>query len=191
MMCVYTSKSLASAPGELLLQPIVYVHSGDQPPSTHINSGERDTTTMRECSLTVNISLAVHLSAALPASGHNLKEGRWAKTDLVRGGLCATAHQGLLRITGHVCVSTWGLWRVGNRHLYLWTRSALIIRIRQWLHNWRVNLISSQYLWSLNTLCDETWDTTDQMWIFSFFFFPKMLQSVTLIPVCCSSRDFT
>lgn len=72
-MCVYTLKSLELAPGRLLLQLTVYVHSGDQPPSTDINSGRRDTTTMCESSLTVNISLAVHLSAALPASARILK----------------------------------------------------------------------------------------------------------------------
>lgn len=58
-MCVYVLRSLAFAPGGLLLQLIVYVHSGDQPPSTDINSGKRDKITMCECSLIVNISLAV------------------------------------------------------------------------------------------------------------------------------------
>lgn len=58
-LCVYAPSSLAFAAGGLPLQPTVYVHSADQPPSTDINSGKRNTTTMCECSLTVNISLAV------------------------------------------------------------------------------------------------------------------------------------
>lgn len=58
-LCVYAPSSLVFAAGGLPLQPTVYVHSADQPPSTDINSGKRNTTTMCECSLTVNISLAV------------------------------------------------------------------------------------------------------------------------------------
>lgn len=75
MMSVYMLKGLALAPGRLLLHLIVYVHCGDPPPSTDINSGKRDRTTMCECSLTVNISLAMHLSAALPASIDTVKKG--------------------------------------------------------------------------------------------------------------------
>lgn len=58
--CVFTRGAARRvAAGGLPLQPTVYVHSGDRPPSADINSGKRNTTAMRECSPTVNISLAV------------------------------------------------------------------------------------------------------------------------------------
>lgn len=88
-ICVYVLRSLAFAPGGLQL--IVYVNSGDQPPSTDINSGKRDTTTMCECSLTVNISLAV----GCPPCQHSHFKKVWAQTDLDDAGLHATVHQGL------------------------------------------------------------------------------------------------
>lgn len=98
-MSVYMLKGLALAPGRLLLHLIVYIHCEDPPPSTDINSGKRDRTTMCECSLTVNISLAMHLSAALPASIDIVEKKGRAQTDLDRGGSFDTVHQGLLKIT--------------------------------------------------------------------------------------------
>lgn len=82
--CVYVLSSLAFAPGGLLLRPTVYVHSGGQPPSTDINSGKRDRTTMCECSFTVNISLAVscplcqhsHSRKVWPQCGFNLSKSK-------------------------------------------------------------------------------------------------------------------
>lgn len=98
-MCVYVLRSWAFAPGGLLLQQIVYVHSGDQPPSTDINSGKRDTTTMCECSLTVNISLAV---GCPPCQHSHFKKGvgsdRFRRCRFTCYGTSGT-------------LSTWGLWR--------------------------------------------------------------------------------
>lgn len=99
-MCVYVLSSLAFAPGGLLLQPTVYVHSGDQPPSTDINSGERDTTTMCECSLTVNISLAV----SCPPCQHSHFKKVWSQTDFDSVGLTC---QRLSALSAKICL-TWG-----------------------------------------------------------------------------------
>ncbi|KAK1893275.1 RNA polymerase II C-terminal domain phosphatase-like 3, partial [Dissostichus eleginoides] len=43
---VFCQRSLVLAPGGLPSQLVVYVPAGDQPPSSNINSGKRDTTTM-------------------------------------------------------------------------------------------------------------------------------------------------
>lgn len=71
-MCVYVLSSLAFAPGGLLLRPTVYVHSGDQPLLSDINSARTDTAAMCECSLTVNISLAV---SCPPCQHSHFKKG--------------------------------------------------------------------------------------------------------------------